>query len=121
MGLRVEQNDFGYETNVDNHPNKQMSMYAFLRLLGVFIFVGWGIMFFTVPLDLNHKFEWVHVKGIHLDGKMMGEFFLCLITVGFIYFGLLYLYFKKMWGKTFLLISLFCLGVIDGLLFFFSL
>ncbi|MGF3102791.1 hypothetical protein [Rossellomorea sp. DUT-2] len=121
MGLRVEQNDFGYETNVDNHPNKQMSMYAFLRLLGVFIFVGWGIMFFTVPLDLNHKSEWVHVKGIHLDGKMMGEFFLCLITVGFIYFGLLYLYFKKMWGKTFLLISLFCLGVIDGLFFFFSL
>ncbi|MGM0851286.1 MAG: hypothetical protein ACQEWI_01520 [Bacillota bacterium] len=118
MGLKVEKNDFEYETIVDSHQKKQMSMYSFLRLLGIVIFVGWGFMFFTVPLDLNQKFEWVHVKGNHIDGEMMREFFLCLITVGFIYFGLLYLYFKKMWGRTFLLITLLSLGVIDGILFF---
>ncbi|MGG1630790.1 hypothetical protein [Rossellomorea sp. NRS-1567] len=121
MGLRVENKDFEYEPMVDNHPKKQMSMYSFLRLLGIFIFAGWGFMFFTVPLDLNHTFEWVHVKGIHVYRKMIGEFFLCLITVGFIYFGLLYLYFKKMWGRTFLLITLLSLGVINGILFFLSL
>jgi hypothetical protein len=121
MGLRVEKNVLEYETNVDNHPKKEMSMYSLLRLLGIFIFVGWGAIFFTVPLDLNHKFEWVQVKGIHVDRQKTIEFFLCLITVGFIYFGLLYLYFKKLWVKTFLLISLLCLGVIDGLFFFLSL
>lgn len=120
MGLRVEQNDFEHETIVDHHQKKQMSMYSFLRLLGIFIFAGWGFMFLTVPLDLNQNFEWIHVKGIHIDGEMIREFFLCIITVGCIYFGLLYLYFKKMWGRTFLLITLLSLGVIDAILFFFS-
>lgn len=120
MGLRVEKNVLEYETIVDAHPKKEMSMYSLLRLMGIFIFVGWGFMFFTIDLDLNHKFEWVHVKGIHSDGEMMKEFFLCLITVGFIYFGLLYLYFNKMWGKNFLLITLFCLGVINGFFFIIS-
>ncbi|MGM0863252.1 MAG: hypothetical protein ACQEWF_01085 [Bacillota bacterium] len=120
MGLRVEKNEFEYETIVDYHPKKQMSMYSFLRMLGIFIFAGWGFMFFTVPLDLNHKFELVQVKGMHVDVQKTKEFFLCLITVGFIYFGLLYLYFERMWGRTFLLITLLSLGVINGILFFLS-
>lgn len=120
MGLRVDQTGFHYEEEVYNQPKKQMSMYSFLRLLGIFIFFGWGVMFFTVPLNINEKFEWVHVNGIHINGRMMKEFFLCLITVGFIYFGLLFLYFKKMWGRKRLLITLVCLSAVDGILFVLS-
>lgn len=40
MGLRVDQTGFHYEEEVYNQPKKQMSMYSFLRLLGLFIFFG---------------------------------------------------------------------------------
>lgn len=63
MGLRVDQTGFNYEEEVYNQPKKQMSLYSFLRLLGLFIFFGGGVMFFTVPLNINEKFEWVHVKA----------------------------------------------------------
>ncbi len=116
MGLRVEKNHSEYETNVDTHQRKQM--YSLLNVLGLFIFVGWGLMIFSVPLDLNQKFEWIRVKEVHLDGEMMMNFFLCLITVGGLYFGLLFLYFNKMWGRSFVLIALCCLGAIDAILFF---
>ncbi len=98
MGLRVQKNILEYESIVDNHPKKGMSMYSLIRLLGIFNFVGWGFMFFSIHLDLNHKFEWVRVEGIHVDGKMMGEFFLCLITVGFIFLDC-YIYILKKCGE----------------------
>ncbi|MCR8850340.1 hypothetical protein NQ095_18135 [Rossellomorea sp. SC111] len=121
MKLRVGQTVTNHEEEVYNQSKQQLSMYSFLRLLGIFIFLGWGVMFFTVPLDLNEKFEWVHVNGTHINGTVMGEFFFCLITVGIIYFGLLFLYFKKMWGRKRVLITLVCLSVVDGILFVFSL
>lgn len=120
MGLKIERKNYRDVTNVDHHQKKKMSMYTFLCLLGIFVFVGWGLMIFTVPLNLNQTFEWVRMKGIHLDGKMIKDFFLCLVTVGLLYFGLLYLYFNKLWGRAFLLFSLLCLGMIDGFLFWFS-
>ena len=52
-------------------------------------------MFFTVPLNINEKFEWVHVNVIHINGRMMKEFFLCLITVGFIYLDYYFYILKK--------------------------
>jgi hypothetical protein len=121
MGLQIEKTGFDYETEVDKQQKKHRSMYSFLQLLGLFIFGGWGVMFFTVPMDLNQTFEWVQVKSIHINGNMKREFLLCLITVGGIYFGLLYLYFKKMWGRKRLLITLLCLSVVDGILFILSL
>lgn len=119
MELRVEKISNELERSKEHPPKKQMSMYSFFRLIGIFIFVGWGVMFFTVPLDLNEDFEWVQV--IHVDRNMVGEFFLCLITVGFIYFGLVYFHFKKGGGRKPILISLLCLGIIDGILFYLTL
>ena len=120
MELRVEKSDVDYETIIDHQPKKQLSMYSLLNLLGAFILIGFGLMFFTVPLDLNQQLQWVHVKGVHVDRKSTREFFVFLFTAGFLYFTLLFLYFKRYWNKTSILITLLCLGVIDAIFFFFS-
>ncbi|MBN8191267.1 hypothetical protein JI667_03815 [Bacillus sp. NTK074B] len=118
MGVRVDRSDVDGEPIIVHHPKKQLSMYSLLNLLGAFMMIGFGLMFFTVPLDVNEQLQWVYVKGILADGKLMREYFIFLFTMGFLYFTLLFLYFKRYWKKTSLLITLLCLGIMDVIFFF---
>ncbi|BCB03613.1 hypothetical protein [Bacillus sp. KH172YL63] len=119
MGLRAERYDYEHEKKKE--PAKQLKMYTFLRILGLCIFTGWGIMIFTVPLDLNDDLEWVIVKGVHLDREKIIKFFLCWGTVGVLYYALLYAHFVMAWSRKAVLTTLMSLGVLDVVLFFLSL
>ncbi len=84
MGLQIEKTGFDYETEVDKQQKKHRSMYSFLQLLGLFIFGGWGVMFFTVPMDLNQTFEWVQVKSIHIHQVLPIKVLICSLVCCFL-------------------------------------